>query len=130
MVETPHRFLVLLDADAASQRPDAWLDLKEAATPMNAANAVDAVLATDEAVEFLGLLVDGQELGVATRARLWGSARGFDDAAGLNLPGEPDYELVAWDCPACAARVWRVHTDPRRPPACPNQCGPLRPEAV
>jgi len=126
----PDRFQALVDDRSASQAPDAWLDLAEAATAEDAAEALDHLLATDRAVQYLGVLVGGEKAGIASRAHLWHLARAFDDAAGRELPGEPDYELVAWDCPVCSARVWRVHTDPRHPPGCPNGCGPLRPEVV
>lgn len=129
-MDIPGKLLALVDADAAAARPDAWLDLPEATAPAVAADVLDALLAADESAQLLGLLVGGRRLGVASRARLWGPGRAFDDAAGLTLPGESPYVLVSWTCPVCAARVWRIHSDPRQPPQCPHACGPLRAEVT
>jgi len=45
----PDRFQALVDDRSASQAPDAWLDLAEAATAEDAAEALDHLLATDRA---------------------------------------------------------------------------------
>lgn len=123
------QFAVLLDAtpvDPGFVR----LDLAPGSTVVDAAEALEAVLADDTSVEHAVLVVDGQVVGVSGRARLLrlGSAvlRSLGDGAGATLPGESlRYRVVRYCCGTCAAQARRVHVDPRTPPVCSQGHGPM-----
>lgn len=121
------RYALLVDP-GAPRRPAHWLDLPAAAGLDRTADLLDLLFAAQRETRWIGLQIDGAKIGTVGRDLLAGERRGLDDAAGQSLPGRPRYELIAWRCPTCRVVLWRVHADPRTPPACPDSCGDLRPD--
>ncbi|MFF5225063.1 hypothetical protein [Dactylosporangium sp. NPDC000521] len=117
-------FRMLVDP-LATGHCDQWLDLPETSRAGDAAALLDLLFGTDDTLDLVVLRVGTVRHGTASRRLLRGGAKGIDDAAGQTLPGHPRYELIDWRCPVCQTLVWRIHADPRRPPECPEGCGPM-----
>jgi hypothetical protein len=117
-------FAILLDP--ATPPATTRLDLPAGAGPVEAAEALEALLMQQPAVDRVLIALDGRPVGTTSRAhlaRLADTIRG--DADGASLPGESTrYRLFHFRCPACPADDWRIELDGTTP-TCPDGHGPM-----
>lgn len=118
------RFAILLDpaAPAATTR----LDLPAGTGPVEAAEALEALLVQQPTITQLLIAVDGQPVGTTSRAhlaRLSDTIRG--DGDGASLPGESTHwRLFHFQCATCGADDWLIQFDGTTP-SCPRGHGPM-----
>lgn len=128
MAVDPGDYAVLLDP-AASPAGAAALDLPAGLPVLEAAEALEALF-QQHRLDLVAVSVGGRCLGATTRRLVQppDPIRGIDAGDGPTLAGYSSaYELLEFRCGSCTAVTYRLHVDPRDPPACPNGHGPLSP---
>lgn len=105
------------------------LDLPDGTSEVVAAEALEALLVTEPAVELVTIIVAGRVVGVSSRMRLTGlgtTIRSVGDGDGATLPGRSTrFRLLRFRCQHCQSDVRRVHVDERELPRCPLGHGEL-----
>jgi hypothetical protein len=122
-------FDILMDGSAVrNDLPVLELPLDYSAT--DAADALEALFATDPTMNRVVVLVGDYVAGVSSRDHLRriGSAvlRSLGEGDRATLPGESmRYRILRFRCSNCGAVRQRVHLDTRSVPLCPNGHGAM-----
>lgn len=123
--EAQRRYRIVLDPAASAGSPAHRLEIDATVTPGAVTAALHVVFTGQPGVQGVDLVVDGEPVGVAGRARLFalidaaGEVRGGDTLGagdGATLPGPPTrFVVFTFRCARCGETAYRIAADEPAP---------------